>query len=224
MLIADNLRQVEDNICIATASAGRNRDEIRLVAISKSHPAESVREAVESGHILFGENRIQEAVVKIRQLADHIRWHFVGHLQSNKAKTAVRYFDLIHSVDSIPLLREIDRRAADIGKIQPILLQINISGESSKSGIDPDRIECLLEAVETHRNIQLMGWMTIPPLFGDPEKSRPYFVRLREISERFAGSIHGTIELSMGMSNDYMVAIEEGATLIRVGTAIFGAR
>lgn len=205
----------------ACMRGGREANEARMVAVSKTVTAQAVRKAYDAGLREFGENRIQEAERKAAELTDlHITWHMVGHLQSNKAKAAVRLFDLIHSVDSVKLLRAIDRYAADMGKVQRILLQVKLSDEESKSGADEAGLREMMEAGATLRNVKVEGLMTVPPYFDEPEKARPYFRRLRELAESF----DGLRELSMGMTGDYEVALEEGATIVRIGTAIFGER
>ncbi|HPQ39176.1 MAG TPA: YggS family pyridoxal phosphate-dependent enzyme [bacterium] len=228
MSIRSNIAHICSEITSAARSAGRSPDRIRLVAVSKTHPAEAVRTAFHAGQTIFGESRVQEAEAKIDMLAEPIEWHLVGHLQSNKCRIAVQLFEVIHAVDSLKLIRELDKRASGLSKRQKILLQVNVSGEQSKFGVTPDRLPALVSAAASSDHLELKGLMTIPPFTADPESSRPYFVQLRELAEiEIAG--RGIVpaeemELSMGMSGDFRVAVEEGATLVRVGTAIFGER
>ncbi|VVS91034.1 YggS family pyridoxal phosphate-dependent enzyme [Desulfoluna spongiiphila] len=224
----DRIQRIEKQIREAAEKAGRNPDEIRLVAVSKIKPAEMVKEAMDAGQKIFGENYIQEAVAKIEEIGStSIEWHFIGHLQSKKSKYAAGAFALIHSVDSLKLAREIDKQAAKKGVVQPILIQVNTSGEESKSGTTAEDAVELVREVATLEHIAVKGLMTMPAFFDDPEGARPYFRELRLIRDRIAAlGLPGVEmkELSMGMSGDFEVAIEEGATLVRVGTAIFGAR
>lgn len=226
--IQDNIDAVRHRIRDAAARAGRSPDTVGLVAVSKTVDARRVAAAIDVGIDCLGENYIQEAADKIEALSDYrVSWHFIGHLQSNKAKYAVRYFDLIHSVDRFKLAREIDKQAARREKIQPILVQVNISEESTKSGISAaDTIE-LVRAISALEHVSIRGLMTMPPFFGDPEGARPFFRALAALRDRVADeNIAGAAmdELSMGMTGDFETAIEEGATLVRVGTAIFGRR
>lgn len=214
--------------------AGRDPDEIKLIAVSKTVELERVMEAVKEGALILGENRVQEAKEKIRNyelritnspLAGRkVEWHLIGSLQKNKAKTAVQLFDLIHSVDSTGLAAELNRQAENAGLVQDILVQVKLSEEAAKHGTPEKDLADLLNAVRKMSNLNLRGLMTIPPFFDEPEKARPYFRKLRLIAETFSAEGFPLNELSMGMSNDYEVAIEEGATMVRVGTAIFGRR
>jgi len=201
---------------------------VRLVAVSKTWPAESVRGAAAAGQIDFGENRVQEALQKIEATAGlPLRWHLVGHLQSNKARRAAAAFHLIHSIDRPELLRALDGAAADAGASPGILLQVDLAGEATKHGAALDSLEALVEAALECRAARLQGLMLLPPFLEDPEDARPYFRRLRELRDELAGrGVHPAAlgELSMGMSHDFEVAIEEGATIVRIGTAIFGTR
>jgi len=191
-----------------------------------------IREAIEAGITIFGENRVQEAQQKIAdhrlQITDHrIEWHLIGHLQRNKAKYAVRLFELIHTIDSIPLAEEVNRQAGKIGKIQRVLVQVKLSEEETKHGVSEAELTTLIKKIEGLHNLKLEGLMTMPPFFDDPEMTRPYFRRLRELRDEINASHishHPLRELSMGMTNDFEIAIEEGATMIRIGTAIFGER
>lgn len=218
MNVAENLARVRERIERACARAGRSPDEVALVAVSKVHPADAVREAYEAGQRLFGENYVQELSAKAAALADlpRLRWHFIGHLQRNKVKQVLGTGAVIETVDSERLAREVDKRASE--RVE-VLLQVNVAGEAQKSGCDPSELGALIEVVRSLPRLSLRGLMTIPPLEREPERSRPHFARLRALAEE-----HGLTELSMGMSGDLEVAIEEGATIVRVGTAIFGAR
>jgi hypothetical protein len=225
--IRDNLLRVVERMDRAAARAGRDPGGITLVAVSKTVEPARVREAVEAGVTILGENYIQEARGKIEEVGRGVQWHMVGHLQSNKAKYAVTLFDCIHSLDSISLAREIDRRAAQKGRSMRTLVEVNLSGEAAKFGIGPDEALELIRQTASLKNISIEGLMTMPPYFDDPERARPYFIRLRELRDRILGEgVEGVRmdELSMGMSGDFEAAIEEGATMIRVGTAIFGER
>ncbi len=212
----------------AALKSGRAPESVRLVAVTKTVPVEKIRQAKEAGAVIFGENRVQEALEKIDRLGnDGIHWHFIGHLQKNKVKHVVGRFDLIHSVDSVDLARMIHTKSVEQGRVTPVLIQVNISGEASKSGVAPEALEALLQAASELKGIRVEGLMTIPPFDPDPEKSRSFFSALRQLRDKIAKSgIEGISldELSMGMSHDFTVAIEEGATLVRVGTAIFGER
>lgn len=222
------IQAVKKRIEEAAVGCGRDPSTVRLVAVSKTIPVDLVREAIEAGLTVFGENYVQEAREKFNQLATSpVSWHFIGHLQSNKAKYAVRLFDLIHSVDSLKLARELNKQAQKNAKIQNILIQINISRESTKSGADAETALDLLEKVCHLENLSVKGLMTMPPFFSDPEKARPYFSALRNLRDRIRKETPPEIsldELSMGMTGDFEVAIQEGATLVRIGTAIFGER
>ena len=223
--IAENLEGVRKQIAHAAAKAGRAVDEIELVAITKTHPPEKVREAVEAGQTLFGESRVQEARVKIPELPSNLHWHFVGHLQKNKVRHALPLFELFHSVDSLALAQEMDRIAADEGMRPRVLLEINVAGEGSKFGFAPNNLRDQMEALLALQRLSILGLMSIPPLADKAEASRTYFLQLRELRDRLQTEFHVDLpQLSMGMTNDYSVAVEEGATLVRVGTAIFGER
>ncbi len=227
-LIAERLNQIMERITAKARSCGRDPAEIRLVAVSKTKPAEDIRQAASAGAQIFGENYIQEARRKIEALYDlDVKWHFIGHLQTNKAKFAVRLFDLIHSVDSLKLAKALDREASKIGKCQDVLVQVNISGEKTKSGVTPAETMDLLRRMASLENISVKGLMTMPPFFDDPVKAQPFFRKLRRLAVQAAEAGIANIamqELSMGMTGDFEVAIEEGATLVRIGTAIFGSR
>jgi pyridoxal phosphate enzyme (YggS family) len=224
--IRERAARVLDRVARAAARSGRTGEEIRLVAVGKTQPAWCIGEALEAGLTVFGENYVQEAEEKIRAFPA-AEWHLIGKLQRNKVKKAVALFSWIQTVDSLGLLSEISRRAGEAGKVVPVLLEVNLAGEGSKAGAAPEELPAMIEAVPGFPGIRLQGLMAIPPWTEDPEESRPYFKRLRELFEECAsrgGAGPGWRELSMGMSNDFEAAIEEGATMIRVGTAIFGSR
>ena len=222
------IQNIKKRIEEAAGKCGRDPSTVSLVAVSKTIPVNRVREAIEAGVTVFGENYVQEAREKFNRLATFpVSWHFIGHLQSNKAKYAVRLFDLIHSVDTLKLARKLNKQAQKNAKIQNILIQVNISKESSKSGADAENVLDLIEKVRHLENLSVKGLMTMPPFFNDPEKARPYFSALRNLRDRIrlkAPSEIALDELSMGMTGDFEAAIEEGATLVRIGTAIFGER
>ena len=223
--IGRRVQEVRYRIAAACARARRDPSTVRLVAISKTMPIESVREAIAAGQTLFGENRVQEALSKREAAGPEARWHLVGHLQKNKARHAVGAFELIHSVDDVALAVELDRRASAQGIVQSVLVQANLAGESTKSGAAEDALIPLVAAVAELRSLDLRGLMIIPPPVDDPALSRPWFQRLRAIRDRAAERLGRPLpELSMGMTDDFEVAIEEGATLVRVGRAIFGER
>jgi pyridoxal phosphate enzyme (YggS family) len=224
-LIAENLERVREQIAQAAAKAGRSADELELVAISKTHDAAKVREAIEAGQILFGESRVQEARVKIPELPSNLRWHFVGHLQKNKIRHALPLFELTHSVDSLALAEDINRIAEEDGLHPRVLLEVNVAGEGSKFGFQPDRLRAEMESLLALPRLSILGLMTIPPIAEEAEASRKYFVQLRELRARLQTEFHVDLaQMSMGMTQDFAVAVEEGATLVRVGTAIFGER
>lgn len=224
----ENLDRIKKRIADTAIACGREPNSVRLVAVSKTMPVERVAAAIDAGAVILGENYIQEAREKTNALYDRpVQWHFIGHLQSNKSKYAVRMFDLIHSVDSIKLAKTLNREAGKNDKVQDILIQVNISREASKSGIEEDETIDLVSQIAKLDNIRVKGLMTMPPFFDQPEAARPFFHRLARLRDRIAGNkIPGVDmdELSMGMTGDFEVAIEEGATLVRIGTAIFGTR
>jgi PLP dependent protein len=223
--IAENLECVRGQVANAAAKAGRRADEIELVAISKTHDAAKVREAYEAGQTLFGESRVQEARTKIPELPSATRWHFVGHLQKNKIRHTLQLFEMIHSVDSLGLAREINRIAEEEGLHPRVLLEVNVAGEGSKFGFRPEALRAELEELLGLSRLSILGLMTIPPLAEEAEASRKHFVQLRDLRDRLQSEFHVDLaQLSMGMTNDFPIAIEEGATLVRVGTAIFGER
>ena len=223
--IVENLERVREQIAQAAAKSGRSVDDVDLVAISKTHEAEKVREAIEAGQSLFGESRVQEARVKIPELPSNLRWHFVGHLQKNKIRHALPLFELIHGVDSLALAQDVNRIAEEDGLHPRVLLEVNVAGEGSKFGFQPDKLCTEMESLLALPRLSILGLMTIPPIADEAEASRKYFVELRELRDRLQTEFHVDLaQLSMGMTQDYTVAVEEGATLVRVGTAIFGER
>ena len=222
-----NHEKVQEKIAQAALRAGRDPDDIQLVAVSKTVSAATIQQAINAGVTILGENYLQEAREKIEEIGHAVRWDFIGHLQSNKAKYVVDLFDIIQSVDRLSLAQEINRLAVKKGKIVKVLLQVNISGEEAKSGIDPAGVAALLRETLALPNLSVQGLMTMPPYFDDPEKARPYFVALRELRNflrKEFGKNTDLKELSMGMSADFEIAIEEGSTIVRVGSAIFGER
>ncbi len=227
-VIKKRLSNVKERIKKAAIDCGRDPDTIRLVAVSKTMPEDAVREAITAGADILGENYIQEARDKINALSSYpVSWHFIGHLQSNKAKYAVKLFDMIHTVDSLKLAKELNKQAKKINKIQKILIQVNISMESTKSGVHEEDAQKLIKEISLFENISIKGLMTMPPFFNDPEKAGPYFSALRALRDNIRDKAIKNVnmqELSMGMTGDFEVAIKEGATLVRIGTAIFGER
>jgi pyridoxal phosphate enzyme (YggS family) len=223
--VANNLARVRQQIARAASKVGRKVDEVELIAITKTHPAEKVREAYEAGQVLFGESRVQEARVKIPELPSAARWHFVGHLQKNKIRHALPLFELIHSVDSLELAEEMNRIAQADGMHPRVLIEVNLAGEGSKFGFQPNQLREEIEILMALPRLTIEGLMCIPPLADEAEASRKYFVELRELRRALEKEFQLTLpHLSMGMTNDFAVAVEEGATLVRVGTAIFGER
>jgi pyridoxal phosphate enzyme (YggS family) len=222
--VRENLLKVMERIEKAALRAGRNPGEIQLVAVSKTVEPARIQEAIEAGASVLGENYVQEAQKKIETMGRPAAWHFIGHLQSNKAKVAVQLFDMIHSVDSVHLAEELNRRAAQADRRLRVLIEVNLSKEATKFGTDEEKLFTLARRAKDLDRLSLEGIMTMPPYFDSPEESRPYFVELRKWKERLEREGIPVKELSMGMSNDFEVAIEEGATFVRVGTAIFGAR
>lgn len=224
-VIEVNLERVQSNIAAAAQKAGRSADEVRLVAVSKTHPSESVRDAHHAGQNLFGESRIQEARAKIPELPSSLEWHFIGHLQKNKIRHALPLFELFHSVDSLALARDLNRIADEVGSRPRVLLEVNVSGEGSKFGFRPETLQAEIEDLLALPRLTIEGLMTIPPLAPEAESSRRFFVQLRELRDALQNEFQLRLgELSMGMTNDYPIAVEEGATMVRVGTAIFGER
>lgn len=229
MAITDAIKAVKDRIKKAALSAGRNPEEIKLIAVTKTVSLEKIAEAVRAGVVILGENRVQEAQKKVkseelRVKSEKIEWHLIGHLQGNKAKNAVQMFDLIHSIDSAGLAEEVNSQAKKVDKVQRVLVEVKLSEEQTKHGVSEKDLLPLLEKTNNLKNLKLEGLMTMPPFFDDPERARPYFNRLRKLRDEAVKSGFSLPELSMGMSNDFEAAIEEGATMVRIGTAIFRER
>ena len=225
--IRERLELVREQIARAAERAGRSADEITLIAVSKTFNAETVQQAVTAGAQDLGENRVQEAISKAPLVTGNVRWHLIGNLQSNKARSAVTTFDVIHTIDRSDLVTRLDRIAGELGRHPRVLVQVDLSHEPTKSGADEADLPAILESLDAAQHLQFIGLMTLPPFFDSPEQTRPYFRRLREIRDQLNHSRSGPkilTELSMGMSHDFEVAIEEGATMVRVGTAIFGSR
>ena len=225
--IRENLARIQDRIAAAAARAGRDPASIGLVAVSKTKPVSLMVEAIDAGITDIGENRVQEAQSKHPQIDRPVKWHLVGHLQRNKVKQALPIFNLIHSVDSPRLLAEIDRRSAGSNRTTDVLIQVNTSAEPSKYGLEPDQTLNFIESSHPYTHVRIIGLMTIGAFLPDPEAVRPMFALLRQLREKIIAQQFPNVEmdiLSMGMTNDFEVAIEEGANLIRVGTAIFGER
>ena len=227
MTITDNLAHIKERIRVAAEQAGRSAESVRLVAVSKTRPAADIIEALGAGQTIFGENYVQEFVAKSAQVKEPLEWHFIGHLQSNKVRSIAGLVTLIHSVDRLSLAQEISRQWGKLGKSCDVLVQVNISGEASKSGTTEEGALQLVKDIASLPNLNVRGLMTMPPFFDAPEAARPYFAELKRLALRIsAEGIPGVEmqELSMGMSGDFEVAILEGATLVRVGSAIFGER
>jgi PLP dependent protein len=226
------LEEINQRIAAACDRVGRRASEITLVAVSKTVPAARIHDAIEAGVRMLGESRVQEAAAKIQELSAisaerKVQWHLIGHLQSNKARRAVELFDAIHSVDDLKLAERLDHLAAESGKRLPIFIEINLGGEESKTGVAPDEALPLCEQVGKLPSLELKGLMAVPPFSDNPEEARPFFRRLRRLRDEAqrSGAVGGSFnDLSMGMSDDFEIAIEEGATFIRIGTALFGAR
>jgi len=225
MSFADNVAEIQQRIRSACDRTGRDVRSVLLLAVSKTCPAETIAEAVKDGQVFFGENKIQEAKAKIPLSPGRARWHFIGHLQSNKARDAVELFEMIQSVDSLDLAREISKRCEQAAKEMPVLLEVNVAGESSKFGYKPERLLTELKELSALPRILVQGLMTVPPYVTEPEKARPHFRRLSELKSGCEQTLGFALpHLSMGMSGDFEVAIEEGATIVRIGTALFGPR
>jgi pyridoxal phosphate enzyme (YggS family) len=217
--VAENLARVRERVARAAERAGRRPADVLLIGVSKTVEAARIRQAVEAGVPALGENRVQEAKEKIAELGRPVPWHLIGHLQTNKVRDALALFDLIHSLDRLELAQECERRASQRGRPVAMLVQVNVGGEASKGGFEPEHLAEALEAIARLSHIRVRGLMTIPPAVTRAEDARGWFRTLAELGKR-----HGLPELSMGMSADFEVAIEEGATMVRVGTAIFGPR
>lgn len=227
--LAARLTAVQERIAAAAKACGRQPAEVKLIAISKTHPASVIRTLIELGAADLGENRVQEAEEKIAEIGrNQVRWHLVGHLQANKARRAVNLFEVIHSLDSLDLAGRLDRLCAEEGREKlPVLIQVDLGHEETKSGIDESELTHMVEGLQSLTHLELAGLMTLPPFFDDTEQSRPFFRRLRELRDELEtrGAFGGRKgELSMGMTHDFEIAIQEGATLVRIGTAIFGER
>lgn len=225
MNLADNLEKVQQRIRAACDRADREPNSVTLLAVSKTHPPETIKAAADCGQIFFGENKVQEAKAKIPLCPGKLRWHFIGHLQSNKCRDAVELFEMIQSVDGLPLAREIARHTGQAAKMMPVLLEVNVAGEASKFGYQPEQLLAELKELNALSRLEIQGLMTVPPWSAESEKSRPYFRRLRELKAQCEQILGAPLpHLSMGMSDDFEVAIEEGATMVRIGTALFGPR
>lgn len=226
MSIAGNLQLVRQRMDQAARAAGRDPQSVRLVAVSKLHPATDVVQALAAGQILFGENYVQEAQAKMAAVGPDAQWHFIGHLQGNKARVAAELFHMVETLHGLKLAQALDRHCQELGRRLPVLVQVNLGGEAQKSGCPPAEAPALCQAVAGLPGLELKGLMTMPPFFDDPEQSRPIFAGLRRLAQGLAPNLPpGSMdELSMGMSGDFQAAIYEGSTLVRVGTAIFGQR
>jgi PLP dependent protein len=221
----DNLRSIQQRVRAACDRAGRSVDSVTLLAVSKTHPADTIKAATDLGITLFGENKVQEAKAKIPNCPGRARWHFIGHLQSNKCRDAVELFSMIQCVDSLAIAQEINKRSEQASKRMPVLLEINVAGEASKFGYRPEQMLNELNTLNALPRLEIHGLMAIPPFSPVSEKSRPYFQTLRELKMKAEDVLGAPLPvLSMGMSDDFEIAIEEGSTMIRVGTALFGAR
>lgn len=224
--IASNLDQIYDQVKLAARNSGKDPDGIRVLAVSKTFTSSEIDQAYAWGQRVFGENRVQEAQGKLAELRDHnIEWHLIGHLQSNKARLAAQLFDVIQSVDSEKIAARLNRICHELDKKLRVYIQVNLAGESQKSGVSPENLPSLVKKLDSMEFLELEGLMTLPPYEEEPEKTRPYFRRLYQLFERVNSQrTQPLAELSMGMSHDYRIAIEEGATMVRIGTAIFGRR
>ena len=226
--VAENIETIRARIRAAAERAGRDPHSVRLVAVSKHQPLEAIREAMAAGQLVFGENYLQEAEDKVAAFGRGVVWHCIGHLQSNKARTAAEVFDCIETIDRLKLARGLESRLSELGKTMPVLVQVNVGGESQKAGVAPEEAGQLCRDLQQFPHLVVQGLMTMPPFVEDPEESRGCFRQLRLLGEKLASQgilgRHGMLQLSMGMSGDFEVAIEECATLVRVGTALFGER
>jgi pyridoxal phosphate enzyme (YggS family) len=223
--LAENLDSIQQRIRAACQRTGREPNSVALLAVAKTHPPEAVSAAADLGLTLFGENKVQEARAKIPLCPGRLRWHFIGHLQSNKCREVVELFAMIESVDTLSLAQEINKRAEAAAKTMPILLEVNVAGEASKFGYQPERLLAELKAINALPRVEIHGLMAVPPWSALPESSRTHFCRLRELKVQCEQILGAPLpHLSMGMSGDFEVAIEEGATIVRVGTALFGVR
>jgi hypothetical protein len=227
-VVSENIKRIRDVIAEAARKSGREPSDVRLMAVTKTVDDERILEAVNAGVDIIGENYVQEGKRKIEKLGkERLEWHFIGYLQSNKAKYAIKLFDMIHSVDRLGLAQELDKRSGEADLTTRILVEVNLSGEETKSGVAKERAIALIKEISELKHLSILGLMTMPPWFDDPEDARPYFIALREIRNKVISEGIGRVrmdELSMGMTGDYRVAVEEGATIIRVGRGIFGER
>jgi pyridoxal phosphate enzyme (YggS family) len=225
MDLATNMETIRQRIRAACGRAGHNPDSVTLLAVSKTYPPETIKAAADCGQVFFGENKVQEAKAKIPLCPGALRWHFIGHLQSNKCRDAVELFEMIQSVDSLSLAQEINKRAEQAARRMPVLMEVNVAGEASKFGYQPERLLAELKQLNALPRLEIRGLMTVPPWSPEAEDSRPHFRRLRELKQRAEAVLGAPLpHLSMGMSGDFEIAIEEGATMVRVGTALFGPR
>jgi pyridoxal phosphate enzyme (YggS family) len=225
--IRERLVRVREQIARAAERAGRSAEEITLIAVSKTFDSATVQQSVDAGACDLGENRVQEGITKVALIKGDVRWHLIGHLQSNKARPAVEAFDVIHTIDSSQLAERLDRVAGELARRPEVLVQVDLAHEPTKSGADEGELPAIIEALDSASHLEFRGLMTLPPFFDSPEQTRPYFRRLREILDglnRGRALEQRLTELSMGMSHDFEAAIEEGSTMVRVGTAIFGTR
>ncbi len=223
--LSDRLQAIRDRITAAAQRCGRDPASVELLAVSKTFPVEAIREALDAGQLLFGENKVQEILLKAPQLPANLHWHLIGHLQSNKVRKVLPHVKSIHSIGSLDLARDVDRIAAELGLFPQVYIEVNLAAESSKHGFSADQLRASLEALYSLKRLEIQGLMCIPPFDADPTLSRPYFTRLRELRDELAQSGGAPLpRLSMGMSHDFEIAIEEGATIVRVGSAIFGNR
>ena len=223
--LPDRLQAIRDRITTAASKAGRDPASVELLAVSKTFPAESIREAVAAGQLLFGESKAQELIAKVPQLPASLQWHLIGHLQSNKVRKILPLVKFIHSIDSLDLARDVDRIAAELGLYPKVFIEVNVAAESTKHGFNAATLRASLEALYALRRLEIQGLMCIPPFDPDPTKSRPYFIQLRELRDKLEQLGGAPLPLlSMGMSHDFEIAIEQGATIVRVGSAIFGER
>lgn len=225
--VTDRIREVRDRIAEAAVKSGRRPSDVRLMAVTKTVDDERILEAIEAGVEIIGENYVQEGKRKIEKLGKSVEWHLIGYLQSNKAKYAVKLFDLIHSVDRMSLAQELDKRSRAVGSVTNILIEVNVSGEETKSGARKEEALALIRGIARLDHLSIRGLMTMPPWFDDAEDARPYFAALRALRDTVREADIGNVrmdELSMGMTGDYPVAVEEGATIVRVGRGIFGER
>ena len=221
----DRLQAIRDRIATAASKAGRDPASVELLAVSKTFPVESIREALDAGQLLFGENKLQEVLAKAPLLPAKVEWHLIGPLQSNKVRKILPLVRCIHSIDSLSLARDVDRIAAELGLFSKVFIEVNLAAESTKHGFNAETLRANLEALYALRRLEIQGLMCIPPFDPDPTKSRPYFIQLRELRDELEKLGSAPLPLlSMGMSHDFEIAIEEGATIVRVGSAIFGER